>query len=195
MQNAMIEVNQENRAKGLPELEMGIGLNDAEVIVGNIGSSKRSKYAVVGSGVNMASRIESYTVGGQILISESVFLEVGEVLRIDARRDVLPKGAEMPLRIYEVGGIAGPYKLALEGSDPALVAFVQQIPLRYIVLEGKDVGRKELEGFVVKLSKNCAGIIFDGPVEILANLKMNLGNVDEKMSPRIFTEKRSSCRR
>ncbi|NIO10479.1 MAG: hypothetical protein GTO40_21710, partial [Deltaproteobacteria bacterium] len=59
MQNAMAKVNEQNREQGLPELEMGIGLNETEVIVGNIGSSKRSKYAVVGSGVNMTSRIES----------------------------------------------------------------------------------------------------------------------------------------
>ncbi len=99
MQNVMAEVNEENRAQGLPELEMGIGINETEVIVGNIGSSKRSKYSVVGSGVNMTSRIESYTVGGQILISDSARQAAGEVLRIDAQRDVLPKGAETPLRI------------------------------------------------------------------------------------------------
>lgn len=90
-------------AQELPELEMGIGLNETEVIVGNIGSSKRSKYTVVGSGVNMTSRIESYSVGGQILISESVRREAGEILRIDAQREVHPKGAETPLKIYEVG--------------------------------------------------------------------------------------------
>ena len=80
MQNAMAKVNKENRAQGLPELEMGIGLNEAEVIVGNIGSSKRSNYTVIGSGVNMASRIESYTIGGQVLISESVKRKTGEIL-------------------------------------------------------------------------------------------------------------------
>jgi len=72
MQNKMAEVNERNRPLGLPELEMGIGLNESEVIVGNIGSAKRSKYAVVGSGVNMANRIESYTVGGQVFISGSI---------------------------------------------------------------------------------------------------------------------------
>jgi class 3 adenylate cyclase len=72
MQNAMAEVNEANRTKDLPELEMGIGINEAEVIVGNVGSSKRSKYGVVGSGVNMTHRIQSYATGGQILISESV---------------------------------------------------------------------------------------------------------------------------
>jgi adenylate cyclase len=186
MQNAMAKVNEQNRAQGLPELEMGIGLNETEVIVGNIGSSKRSKYAVVGSGVNMTSRIESYTVGGQILISESVRQEAGEILRIDAQRDVLPKGAETPLRIYEVGGIAGHYNLALEAIDPALVTLAREIPLRYTVLSGTDVGEKKLESSVVRLSKNCAEITLGGPISILTNLRMNLGDVDEKLSARDF---------
>jgi class 3 adenylate cyclase len=186
MQNAMGQVNGENRSRGLPELQMGIGLNETEVIVGNIGSTRRSKYAVVGSGVNITSRIESYTVGGQILISESVHQEAGEVVRIDAQRDVLPKGAETPLRIYEVGGIAGRYNLAIEGKDPALVVLTRQISLRYMVLEGKDVGKKGLEGSMVRLSKNCAEITLDGPVEALANLKMNLEDVDEKLSAKDF---------
>jgi adenylate cyclase len=186
MQNAMAKVNEQNRAQGLPELEMGIGLNETEVIVGNIGSSKRSKYAVVGSGVNMTSRIESYTVGGQILISESVRQEAADILRIDAQRDVVPKGAEMPLRIYEIGGIAGHYNLALDTKEQAMVTLRRQIPLRYTVLEGKDVGKKGLEGSVIRLSKKCAEITLDGPISVLTNLKMNLADVDEKLSARYF---------
>jgi adenylate cyclase len=186
MQNAMAKVNDQNCAQSLPELEMGIGLNETEVIVGNIGSSKRSKYAVVGSGVNMTSRIESYTVGGQILISESVRQEAGEVLRIDAQRDVVPKGAETPLRIYEVGGIAGQYNLALEAKDPALVTLARQIPIRYTLLAGKDVGKKESQGSLVRLSKNSAEMTLGDRVDVLTNLKMNLADVDEKLSARDF---------
>ncbi len=186
MQNAMAQVNEENRMKGLPELEMGIGINETEVIVGNIGSSKRSKYSVVGSGVNMASRIESYTVGGQILISESVRQEVGEILRIDTQRDVLPKGAETPLRIYEVGGIAGRFNLALEEKGKTPVALTRRIQLRITVLEGKDVVKKGLKGVIAQLSKNCAEITLGIPVEVMTNLKMNLADVDEKLSARNF---------
>lgn len=186
MQNAMAEVNEKNREQGLPELEMGIGLNETEVIVGNIGSSKRSKYSVVGSGVNMTSRIESYSVGGQVLISESVRQKAGEILRIDAQREVLPKGSETPLKIYEVGGIAGQYNLTLEGKKPGLVSLALQIPLRYTVLEGKDVGKRGLQASVIRLSERCAEIILDGPVRVLTNLKMNLGDVDEKLSVRDF---------
>jgi len=186
MQNAMAKVNEENRNKGLPELETGIGLHDTEVVVGNIGSTKRIKYSVVGSGVNMASRIESYTVGGQILISESVRKEAGAILRIDAQREVLPKGAEEPLRTYEIGGIAGLYNIALEGKYSDLVTLSQKLPLRYTILEGKHIGKKGLEGLVVRLSKKSAEIAFDEPVDLLTNLKMNLGDVYEELAVKDF---------
>lgn len=189
MQNAMAAVNLENRRQGLPELQMGIGLNEADVIVGNIGSSRRSKYAVVGSGVNMTGRIESYTVGGEILISESVRQAAGDVLRIDGQRDVLPKGAEAPLRIYEVGGIAGPYNLALEGRRSALVTLAQEIPLRYTMLEGKDVGLKGLAGAVLRLAKNAAEIRLSDPADPMTNLKMNLEDVDDALAGRDFYSK------
>ncbi|MBW2481243.1 MAG: adenylate/guanylate cyclase domain-containing protein [Deltaproteobacteria bacterium] len=186
MQNAMAEVNEQNRAQGLPELEMGIGLNETEVIVGNIGSSKRSKYTVVGSGVNMTSRIESYSVGGQVLISDSVLEKAADVLRIDNQREVFPKGAATPLKIYEVGGIAGQYNITLEGKDTPLVTLIRQIPVKYTVLEGKTVGRVDLEGSVLRLSHKSAEISIDEPAKILSNLKMNLIDVDEKLAARDF---------
>jgi class 3 adenylate cyclase len=183
MQNSMQGVNEENIREGLPQLEMGIGLNTAEVVIGNIGSEERAKFGVVGSGVNMASRIESYTVGGQILISESVRREAGEVLRIDERMEVLPKGAEAPLTIYEVGGIGGRYNLALKRKKADMVTLAQQVPLRYIILEGEHVHR---EGLVVRLSGKSAEIELNEPVEPLTNLKMNLLDVPEELAARDF---------
>ena len=78
MQNAMRQVNERNRRAGHPELQMGIGLNTAVVVVGNIGSERRAKFGVIGSGVNATGRIESYATGGQVLASQSVVDEVGE---------------------------------------------------------------------------------------------------------------------
>jgi hypothetical protein len=54
------------------------------------------------------------------------------------------------------------------------------------VLEGKDIGKKGIEGFVVRLSRNRAEITLGAPVEMMANLKMSLGDVDEKLSARDF---------
>jgi hypothetical protein len=62
----------------------------------------------------------------------------------------------------------------------------RRIPVLYTVLEGKDVGKKELEGSVIKLSKNCAEITFKGPISVLTNFKMRLRDVDEKLSTRHF---------
>jgi adenylate cyclase len=186
MQNAMESVNEENFRKALPELDMGIGLNTAEVVVGNIGSEDRAKFGVVGSGVNMASRIESYTVGGQILISESVYKEAGNILRIDAQREVFPKGTETPLMIYQVGCIAGHYNLALEEKDHATVQLIRRIHLQYKMLEGKDIGNQGLKGFMVRLSKKSAEIILAAPVDVLTNLKMNLTDVEEDLISKDF---------
>ena len=77
MQLAMDEVNERATAIGLPRLQMGIGISTGDVVVGNIGSERRMKYGVVGSPVNETGRIESATVGGQILVSESTLTEGG----------------------------------------------------------------------------------------------------------------------
>ncbi|HEX2501226.1 MAG TPA: adenylate/guanylate cyclase domain-containing protein [Methylomirabilota bacterium] len=186
MQNAMARVNERNRASGLPELRMGIGLNDAEVVVGNIGTTRRSKYAAVGSGVNMTSRIESYTVGGQILVSESVRQASGEALRVDGQLDVLPKGAEAPLRMYEVGGIAGRFHLALEEPPPVFVRLPKEVPVRYTLLEGKAAGPAAGEGHVSRLASHCLELEADGPLEAMANVRMTLAGAGEALAARDF---------
>ena len=61
---------------------MGIGIHTGEVVVGNIGSARRAKYGVVGRHVNLTARIESCTVGSQILISEATRREVGDLVSI-----------------------------------------------------------------------------------------------------------------
>lgn len=181
MQNAMTKVNDENRKNGLPELEMGIGLNEAEVVVGNIGSSQRSKYTAVGSGVNLASRIESYTVGGQILISESVKNKVANKIRIDNQMEVMPKGADEPLKLFEIGGISGDYNLILADKDSDMATLTLQIPFQYTVIDGKHVGKSGLKAVITKLSKVSAEIKTEEPLDRLSNIKVNLEDVDDDL--------------
>jgi adenylate cyclase len=113
MQLAMREVNEENRRNGFPELEMGIALNTGECVVGNIGSHKRAKYAVVGSPVNLTSRIESYTMGGQILVSKATADAVGTALKLGDELQLQAKGFEKPVTAYELLGIGGRHDLEL----------------------------------------------------------------------------------
>ncbi len=107
MQLAMREVNDRNLSAGLPPVEMGIGIHSSEVVVGNIGSEKRTKYGAVGAGVNLAARIEANTVGGQILISEATRHRVAADLRVDGRLEIHPKGFEEPVVLFDIGGMTG----------------------------------------------------------------------------------------
>jgi adenylate cyclase len=152
LQNAMWRVNTANEREGRPPLSMGIGVNTTDVVVGNVGSERRSSFQVVGSGVNMTSRIESYTVGGQVLVSQSVLDEVGPLLRIDDRLEIHPKGAAAPVTIYAAGGIAGPYNLVLERQDAELLPLAAPLAIRYVAVSGKFSDGATQEAAVQRVS-------------------------------------------
>jgi adenylate cyclase len=110
MQLEMVNVNQKLTDLGLPTMKMGIGINTGDVLVGNIGSKKQSKWTVIGSNINLASRIESYTIGGQVLISEATLQEAGvDLIDISSQQSVQPKETQSFIKIYEVVGIKGKY--------------------------------------------------------------------------------------
>jgi class 3 adenylate cyclase len=174
MQLAMEDVNQQNLRDGLPEVEMGIGVHTGEVIVGNIGSEKRTKYGAVGGDVNLAGRIESYTTGGQILISYATHVETADLVKITQTMTVEPKGVSEPITIYEVEGIGGEYNLFLPEHREALAPLKKKIPVRYTVLEEKFVTRTTYQGYFVSLSTKEAELMTENPVAILSNLKIQL---------------------
>jgi adenylate cyclase len=75
MQNALWTFNYQLKAEGKPKLAHGLGMNTGEVVAGNIGSSRRVEYTVIGDNVNLAQRLESRAAGSQVLISESTFID------------------------------------------------------------------------------------------------------------------------
>ncbi len=187
MQIAMETVNERNRASGYPEVAQGIGINTGDLVVGNIGSEKRSKYGVVGRNVNLASRIESYTVGGQILISESTLEDCGPIVKINDQIEVMPKGFKDPITIYDVGGIGGEYNLYLpQKEENELLELRQPLPVRFTVLEGKHAGDTVFQGELIRLSPDAAEIRSDVTAEQLANLKISL--FDDEGGYEITTE-------
>lgn len=180
MQRAIAEVNRYNQTHGYPEVAMGIGINTGELVVGNIGSKKRAKYGVVGRTVNLASRIESYTVGGQLLISASTATACGPILRIDSQMEVLPKGVQNPITLSEVGGIAGKYSIFLpEKQPPILLELPTPVALTFSILEDKHASAQEHTGRMIKLCENHAEIEANTLPVVWDNLKIRLygGNV------------------
>lgn len=175
MQIAMKDVNERNRKEGYPEVEQGIGINTGDIVVGNIGSEKRSKYGVVGRNVNLTSRIESYTIGGQTLISESTRQACGDILRIDNSMEVLPKGMNDPITIYDAGGIGGEFNLYIEEKkSEALLELPNPLNIEFTILDGKHADGAVHKGRIVKLISDMAEIATDISIQQLTNLKVTL---------------------
>ncbi|MBS9772224.1 response regulator [Trichodesmium erythraeum] len=180
MQQKIKLVNKQMEAWGYNPLEMGIGINTGEVVVGNIGSEKRTKYGVVGNQVNLTYRIESYSTSDEILISETTLTEVGEsLLRIDGQKLVQPKGVKQPINIYNIGGIAGEYNIFLQKEEEIFLDLAEKILIQYIILEGKHVGENLFFGSLVKLSARGALVKSDSKEtnsipSVFTNIKINL---------------------
>lgn len=174
MQLAMEKVNNKNRAMNLPILEMGIGINTGEVVAGNIGSQKRAEYTVIGGHVNLAARIESYTVGGQVFISENTYQDTNITLRVDSELEVEPKGIKHPIKLYEVSGIGGKYKLFLATEEESMIKINDDVPIEFMILQGKHVNSNLLPGTLVGLSQNGAQLRTKYALERLTNIKLKL---------------------
>ena len=81
---------------------VGMGINTGEVVMGNLGSSERLNYTVIGDNVNTAARLYNVAKGGQIIISESTYEEVKDRFIVNELQPVSVKGKELPLRNFEI---------------------------------------------------------------------------------------------
>jgi adenylate cyclase len=113
MQQAIHVVNDINDARGLPAIEIGVGVASGEVVVGNIGSEKRSKHTAIGSAINLAARIEGFTGSGEILISSATYAEIVDLVDVDVVRELQPKGFDGVVLARGVSGIRGTYAISL----------------------------------------------------------------------------------
>jgi adenylate cyclase len=105
MQQAMAELNAQSRAQGLNALYFGIGINTGRVLSTKLGSDLYSEYAGIGDEVNLASRIESFSLRGQVLLSESAFRRCAGYVKAGEPMDVFVKGKSKLVALREVVGI------------------------------------------------------------------------------------------
>ena len=174
MQNAMKSVNEWNTEKNYPALEMGIGINSGPAVVGNIGSEKKMKYGCIGETVNLAGRVETFTVGGQIYISERTKKKITEELFTLAEQSFMPKGAKSPMKIFSVDGIGD---IHIFHRNYVMKDVAHKCEVTFSTISEKIVDGKKYCGLIVKISddERYAVIETDAKIEVMQNLLIDIG--------------------
>ena len=110
MREALDELNAGRKARGQSPVEMGIGLNTGELMLGTVGTADWMDTTVMGDTVNLASRLEGLTreYRVKVLVSEFTYKTLGDSDRFNFRELdlVRVKGKQRPVRIYELAGPA-----------------------------------------------------------------------------------------
>jgi adenylate cyclase len=102
MQKRLELLNRELEAEGFGRIAVGIGLHTGEAIIGYIGSEQRSEYTAIGDTVNLASRLESSALGGQILISEATAFASENLFPLINHEPLQVRNRVQPVNLFEV---------------------------------------------------------------------------------------------
>ncbi|HAU29958.1 MAG TPA: hypothetical protein DCW68_07635 [Rhodospirillaceae bacterium] len=108
MQKRLAEMRMEWRDKGMERpFHMRVGINTGYCTVGNFGSEERMDYTLIGSEVNLASRLQSTAQPGDIVLSYETYALVKDLVLGEAQDPISVKGFAQPVQTYRVIGFYG----------------------------------------------------------------------------------------
>lgn len=152
MQLAMRDLNLEHLRERLPQVYLGIGINTGTVVAGRFGSELFSQYTVIGEEVSLASRIEAFSLRGQVLMSESTYQRCGNLVSATAPMQVYVKGKAEPVAMRELVAIpARRLKVPRQEFRRSHRADTH-VPCLCQLVQGDDVQPRIIHGMIVDVS-------------------------------------------
>lgn len=190
MQMAMDKVNKRAVKAGYPELEMGIAVNTGSMVVGNIGSEKRSKYGVVGKEVNLTARMESFTLGGQIIISDKSAQRCNLPLQLTDEQEILPKGSTEPVKIYQLKGIQNDQSMMLDSIDSEVfIELPEYLKVEVFPMKNKMASSEAHTGYIHKINQKRAVVNVSLPEDVSTSLQLSLFDINNQpISTQLFAK-------
>jgi hypothetical protein len=148
------ELNAARLASGEKTINIGIGLNNGEVVMGNMGSEDHMDYTVIGDNINVAARMCGIAQPGMVLASKAIAEAIGDQASLKDQHPVMVKGKDQPIGIAEVVSVKGgarqymrkttdaPATYSLAGfSDETFAAIVKNIsPSGCLLVVGAPIG-------------------------------------------------------
>jgi len=177
MQISMDEINQENEKLGLPKLYMGIGINTGKVVAGEVGSEIYSQYTVIGDEVNLAHRIEAFTLRGQILISEHTYDKVKILIETGTENAVFVKGKRDPITLYELLSVTQEdgVKFTAPRREMRKSHRVEvNLPFVYQHVLDKKIGTKKHPGRIIDISYDGMFVALEEYVSVFSEIKLTI---------------------
>jgi adenylate cyclase len=104
MQSELAMLNAQLKEENLPNINIGIGINTGEALVGNMGSDQRFDYSVIGDPVNLAARLESAskTLGRTLIVSENTKKGIEHKFTFEYIDEIMVKGKTEPVKVYSL---------------------------------------------------------------------------------------------
>jgi adenylate cyclase len=175
MQRTMLEVNALNTRQGYPRLFMGIGINTGEVVAGHLGSELYSEYTVIGNEVNLASRIEAFSLRGQILMGEQSYARAQHFIECGDVNHVQLKGKQHPVSLYELLATERPRRLEVPRVEARKSPRIKvDFPMRFSLVEKDHVTYQVYEGTAIDLSYHGLQARLPIQLEAMSDLRIEL---------------------
>lgn len=104
MQDAVDDLNEQRKAKGRQPIQVGIGVNTGQAVVGYMGSLERHEFTAIGDTVNTASRLCGLARGGEVLATETTVNKAGQGFLAESLPVAQVKGKEKGVQTFRVTG-------------------------------------------------------------------------------------------
>jgi len=173
MQLAMVEVNACATRLGVAHLYMGIGLNYGTMVACDLGSEIYREITVLGEQVNLASRVASYCLRGQVLMTEDTYAMLKDAIVPGSFNLVHIKGKSQPVTLCEVLGVKLPHEKLLPILDARRSLRVEvDLPITYFPIDNKNVSKLPISGRIVDISRQEMRIVSAQQQDFLQELKL-----------------------
>ena len=175
MQNNMEQVNEYCTRNGYPLMEIGIAIHRGEAFIGNVGSEQLMRYNVIGSVVNECSRIESFSVGGQVLASRDCLSHINAPVEISSQQEIQAKGMQYPITVCEIRSIRGSYNCQIREQRNDVLHLVDRwVLFNMYPIEGKLIQDICVTGRLCRFSYKRAVVQMDEKEEYDLRIGMDV---------------------